>query len=251
MEHFTLLLRRALGLSTLQDERFIHANGGPPAFAGTVLKFRYVIAAGAVVLGTSWLAGAAISAWERSLFTAMYLFPRWDAPRETILNTAHASRPAKSLARYNRLQTAREAHQEILKYCLGDPDSLFYMGDAPPLTPDAFDLLPEKRQAVQEIHDYWHTKYSDEIYRKVLKGGFVDALFSRYVSHLLDGGEFVLPDTYIRNLKPNVLWEVSSEIETSWLRSATAVESAGPDTRTWTDPASPEGPREDSTPGSR
>lgn len=221
MGKFGVVLRQALGMSTSKDARAIHARGeGPYTPAGLrwrVAAVRCALGATLIVPTTAYLVFPASHAWEGSLFAMIYLFPGWDWPRERVLSRAAGDGPAKAIAQASKdLSTLHDRHSESLKYFLGDPSSLFYQGGEPGLTVSAALNLDAKRRTAQEIHDYWHTEYSDDIYRRVFKAALPETLLRRYVGHLVRGEGFVLLDTWVRNLPPEALWDVSNEIERGW-----------------------------------
>lgn len=117
------------------------------------------------------------------------------------------------------------SHNEVLKFVYGDPTSIFYHdaktvyqpdGRLPLLSEAAFAHLGEKQRTIQKIHDYWHTKYDDQIYRNVFKARLPDVLFDAYWDFLWSPEPFALPDAWVREIPPQKLWEFSSRIEERW-----------------------------------
>ncbi len=122
--------------------------------------------------------------------------------------------------------SAHESHSEVLKFVFADPSSVFYndggrgfsgASTPPPLSVGAVRQLPGKERAIQHIHDYWHTRYSDEIYRTVFKEGLVGVLLEDYLDWVwTNPTKFMLPDAWVRELPPEKLWRFSDTVERRW-----------------------------------
>lgn len=198
-------LRRLLGMETARDRRATvdPATGLPTRAAGRAA--RRTVLARALLVGCALVPGTLLVAGSALWWTRAYAWRRTVQERMARLS-------------------AHENHAEVLKFLFGDPTSIFYHDDAlgfsggpPPLSPEAVARLPEKRRVIQNIHDYWQTKYSDAIYREVFKANLPNVLFERYLAALWSGAPLALPDKWVREMPPDDLWDISLQIEKRWL----------------------------------
>lgn len=184
---------------------------GLPSVSPRAVAWR-TFAARAVLGGFLLLPVAAVTAYSAGYWTSAY---RWyEDLRERLAGLG-----------------PHESHAEALKFAFGDPNSVFYndsarslsgIGSPPPLSPEAYGRLPAKGRTIQHVHDYWHARYGDEVYRSVFKAELPGVLLEEYARALWDDvwalrfGKVQMPDAWVRELPPEKIEEFSDTIERRW-----------------------------------
>lgn len=201
------LLRRAVGMERPGDARaLVDPKTGLPSVSPRTVA-RQTLAIRIALGGCLLVPIAAVAAYSSGYWTSAYQW--YEGLRERFAGLSpHAS------------------HAEVLKFAFGDPSSVFYNDSArslsgasapPPLTPQAHARLPAKGRTIQHVHDYWHAKYGDEVYRSVFKAELPGVLLEDYLRWLWrNPRKFMLPDAWVRELPPEKIEEFSDTIERRW-----------------------------------
>lgn len=205
------LLRQAIGREHAGDARSrLDPDTGLPASSPRTVALQ-VLCIRLVLGGAALLPVTAAAAYSAGYWTGAYQW--YETLRGRIAGLS-----------------AHESHSEVLKFVFADPSSVFYndgahgfsgTGAPPPLSIGAVSRLPRKGATIQNIHDYWHTRYNDEIYRTVFKEGLVGVLLEDYLDWVwTNPTKFMLPDAWVRELPPEKLWRFSETVERRWLNRA-------------------------------